>query len=202
MTRILSALIIFLTFGRTLSAQDSTRVNESTSEENIALITMTGIIIPLAIIGTVVSAIPPSVSIVTRDGVQYGAFKLESGVGIGEKRETGIFSDWRLGVSYLFVVKSSIRNVFRAEVKKDFHFTFLDRRKIILPGFHVSAGLLTDFPNEGYTVGAGAWVKTPWIGYFGFFPEHTYGLTYRYNKYFGGKEFHEVSVGMTSAFTF
>jgi hypothetical protein len=202
MNRILITAIICALAAQPLAAQDSTRVTESTSEENIALLTVTGIIIPLAIIGTVVSSVPPSVSIVSRDGAQYGALTLESGFGIGEKRETGIISDWRLGLSYSYIITSGIRNIFRAELKRDFHLNFIDRRKIVLPGFHVSAGMLTDFPNEGYTLGAGAWVKTPWIGYFGFFPEHTYGLTYRYNKFFGGKEFHEVSVGMTSAFTF
>ncbi|NUN69763.1 MAG: hypothetical protein HUU02_08650 [Bacteroidetes bacterium] len=196
-TIIITFLVPFL-----LMSQDSTRVNESTSEENIALITMTGIIIPLALAGTVVSSLPPSVSIVSRDGREFGAYTIESGFGIGERRETGILSDWRLGLSYTFVIHSSVRDMFLAEVKKDFHFDFIDRRKIIMPGFHLSAGLFTDFPNEGYSVGAGAWVKTPWIGYFGFFPEHTYGITYRYNKFFGGKDFHQFSLGMTSAFTF
>lgn len=195
-------LLIALLVPALLTAQDTTRVNESTSEENIALITMTGIIIPLAVAGTVVSSLPPSVSIVSQEGKEYGAYTIESGFGIGEKRETGILSDWRLGMSYTFVIHSSVRDIFRAEVKKDLHCDFIDRRKIIMPGVHVSAGFITDFPNKGYTVGAGAWVKTPWIGYFGFFPEHTYGFTYRYNKLFGGREFHQFSLGMTSAFTF
>jgi hypothetical protein len=199
MMRIL--LILFL-IPALVKAQDSTRVNESTSEENIALITMTGIIIPLALAGTVVSSLPPSVSIVSRDGREFGALTVESGFGIGQDRGTGILSDWRLGLSYTFVIHSSVRDIFRAEVKRDFHFDFIDRRRIIMPGVHVSAGFITDFPNEGYTVGAGAWVKTPWIGYFGFFPEHTYGFTYRYNKFFAGREFHQFSLGMTSAFTF
>lgn len=183
-------------------AQDTTRVNESTTEENIALITMTGIIIPLAIIGTVVSAVPPSLSIVTRDGKSYGAVNIETGIGIGEMKETGIFSDWRLGLSYTFIVHSRIRNIFRTEMKRDVHFDFVDRRKIFLSGIHLSAGLLSDFPNRGYSVGAGLWLKSPWIGYFGFFPQHTYGITYRYNEYFQGKAFHEITLGMTSAFTF
>jgi hypothetical protein len=202
MNSILSTILILMIVVRTGAAQDSVRVNETTTEENIALITMTGIIIPLAVIGTVVSAVPPAVSIISRDGAQYGGLTLESGFGIGTPGETGIISDWRLGMSYTFVINSRIRNYFRTELKKDFNFDHLDRRKIIVPGFHLSAGVMTDFPNEGYTVGAGAWIKTPWIGYFGFFPEHTYGITYRYNKYFGAKDFHEVTFGMTSAFTF
>ncbi|MFA5833534.1 MAG: hypothetical protein WDA22_08655 [Bacteroidota bacterium] len=195
-------LIILITLNTSVQAQDSTRVNESTTQENIALLTITGIMIPMAIAGTIISVLPPSVSIVTNNGNNYGALNFESGIGFGEKRETGVFSDWRMGISYSYVISSHIRNIFRAELKKDFHFDFVDRRKIFLAGFHLSAGLLTDFPNDGYTLGAGAWVKSPWLGYFGFFPQHTFGATYRYNKYFKAKEFHEVSLGITSAFTF
>jgi hypothetical protein len=193
-------LLICVTFR--LDAQDSTRIDDSTTEEKIALTAMTGIIIPLAIAGTVISVIPPAISFVTKDGINYGALNLESGIGIGKKRETGIFSDWRAGVSYSHIFSSRIRDIYRAEVKRDFNFAFIDRRMIWLSGFHVSAGLLTDFPNDGFTVGAGAWAKSPWLSYFGFFPQHTVGFTYRYNKYFGGSDFHEITMGMTSSFTF
>lgn len=199
-----SSTIVLLVSALFLSrsyAQDSTRVNESTTEENIALLTMTGILIPLAITGTVISAVPPSFSVVLKDGVSYGAINFESGFGFGTKRETGVFSDWRLGLSYTYIVSSTVRDLFRAEVKKDLHFDYVDRRKIFLSGIHLSAGVLTDFPNEGYTFGAGAWLKSPWLPYFGFFPQHTFGVTYRYNRYFGGKDFHEISMGVTSAFT-
>ncbi len=184
------------------NAQDTTHRDASTTSEDIALLTMTGILIPLAIAGTVISAVPPSVSVLTKDGVTYGALNFETGFGVGEKHVTGIFSDWRLGLSYTYIVSSNVRDVFRAEVKKDFHFDFVDRRKIFLSGIHLSAGLLTDFPNNGYTLGTGVWLKSPWLSYFGFIPQHTFGITYRYNKYFGGKDFHEISLGVTSAFTF
>lgn len=202
MKKITAALLVVLLFLSQTQAQDTTRVNESTTEENIALITMTGILIPLAITGTVISAVPPSFSVVLMDGVSYGAINFESGFGFGAKRETGIFSDWRIGLSYTYVVSSNVRDLFRAEVKRDFHFDYVDRRKIFLSGIHISAGLLTDFPNDGYSLGAGAWLKSPWLPYFGYFPQHTFGVTYRYNKYFGGKDFHEISLGVTSAFTF
>lgn len=202
MNRISIAITILLLLSRNLSAQDTARVDQSSLEENITLYTMMGIVVPLAVAGTVISSFPPSVSIVSKNGVNYGAVNIESGFGIGETRETGIFSDWRVGLSYTMVVNSKVRNVFRTELKREMNFSFIDRRKIVVPGIHVSAGVLSDFPNMGYTVGAGAWLKTPWIGYFGFFPQHTFGFTYRYNKYFRGNEFHEFSIGMTSAFTF
>ncbi len=181
--------------------QDTVRVSESTTEENIALITMTGILIPLALMGTVISALPPSFSMVTLNGVTYGAMNIESGIGIGDRRETGVFSDWRLGLSYSYIINSNIRDIARAELKRDVHFDFVDRRRIFLSGFHVSAGVITDFPGKGYTLGGGAWIKSPWLNYFGFFPQHTFGVTYRYNKFFGGTEFQEISLGVTSAFT-
>ncbi|MFA6467947.1 MAG: hypothetical protein WCW35_03550 [Bacteroidota bacterium] len=195
---VLTSCILFIGQAR---GQDTTAISAPTTKEDIALATITGIIVPLAIAGVVVSAVPPSYSIVAKEGVAYGAVNLETGFGIGEKKVTGVFSDWRLSFSYSFVLNSKVHNVFRTEVKHDLHFDFVERRKIFLSGVHISSGLLTDFPNEGYTVGAGAWLKTPWLSYFGFFPQHTYGITYRYNKFFRGKVFHEFSLGITAAFT-
>ena len=183
-------------------AQDTTRADESTTEENVALITMTGTMIPLAIAGTVISIVPPSICLLTKGGINYGAMNFESGIGFGEKRETGVFSNWRVGVSYSHIFSSNVRDIFRTEVKRDFNFDFINSRKIFLSGFHISAGLFTNFPRDGYTIGTGAWIKSPWLSYFGFFPQHTIGVTYRYNKYFIGKDFHEISLCMTSSFTF
>lgn len=201
MNRSLIFIFACLLFNVFAKGQDSTRVTTSTADEDIALATMTGIIIPLAVAGVVISSVPPSIGIVTKDGAAYTSVNIETGVGIGERRMTGVFSDWRMSISYSFILHSKVRDPFRAEVKRDVHFDFVDRRKIFLSGIHVSAGFLTDFPNKGYTVGGGAWLKTPWQSYFGFFPQHTYGITYRYNKYVGGKEFHEISLGMTASFT-
>ena len=198
MKQTLTVLLVAISISH---AQDTTRVDESTSSENIALAAMTGLIIPLAIAGTVVGVIPPSATIVIKDGVAYGGMNFETGYGIGERRETGVFSDWRLGLSYSYIVNSKVRDLLRIEVKRDFHFHFVDRRKIFLSGIHLSGGLFSDFPNHGYTVGTGLWLKSPWLAFFGFIPQHTYGITYRYNKFFHGKEFHEVSLGVTSAFT-
>lgn len=182
--------------------QDSSDVNESSAGKNAAVILTAGIIVPLAIAGTVISIIPPSVSFIARDGVNYGALNFETGIGIGENRETGEFSTWRGSLSYSYVFSSKVRDIFHAEVKKDFNFDFIDERKLFLAGFHISAGLLSDFPHHGYSIGSGAWMKTPWLSYFGFFPQHTFGAAYRYNKYFDGKGFHEISLGITSSFTF
>ncbi|MDP1677993.1 MAG: hypothetical protein Q8L88_14135 [Bacteroidota bacterium] len=202
MNRIVTVIVIFLFLVTQTKAQDSTSVENTSTSETIALWTMTGIIVPLAIAGLVISTAPPSVGFVSKNGVEYGVLNFETGIGFGEKRITGVFSGWRIGTSYSYIFNSNVRDVFRVELKKDFHFDFVDRRKILLSGFHLSAGLMTDFPNDGYTVGTGAWLKSPWLPFFGLFPQHTYGITYRYNKYFSGTDFHEVSVGVTSAFTF
>ena len=183
-------------------AQDSSDVNEFSTKENVAIINTTGIIIPLAIAGTLISILPPSISLISKEGVNYGSLNFETGIGIGEKRESGQFSTWRGSLSYSYIFSSRVRDIFRAEAKKDFNFNFIDDRKIFLAGFHISAGLLSDFPHHGFSIGSGAWVKTPWLSYFGFFPQHTFGAAYRYNRYFNGKEFHEISLGMTSSFTF
>lgn len=196
-------IIVLLSVGvNSSTAQESTRADSSSTEEDIAVYTMTGIIVPLALAGTAVSVVPPGFSTIIRDGKAYGAINLESGIGFGEQRGAGIYSDWRIDLSYTYVVNNDIRDPFRIELKREFHLDFIDRRHIVLPGLHMSAGLMTDFPNEGYTLGTGAWVKTPWLAYFGFFPQHTYGLTYRYNAFFNGGHFHEVTLGVTSAFTF
>lgn len=184
------------------AGQDSTAVQESTFGQDVALYTMTGIIVPMALAGTVVSVLPPSVGTVVRNGTAYGALSVETGYGDGAVRETGEFTDYRVSLTYTHVFHSKVRDLFRLEYKRDFHFDFADRRKIFLGGFHVSGGVMTDLPNHGYTVGAGAWFKSPWLPFFGFFPSHTYGITYRYNRYFAGTAFHELSLGVTSAFTF
>ncbi len=202
MKRIATIILTTVLFVGLIQSQDSTNVDGSSTSQTIALWTMTGIIVPLAIAGVVISAVPPSVSVVSKDGVAYGALNFETGIGFGEKRVTGVFSDWRFATSYSYVVNSNVRDIFRIEMKKDFHFNFVDRRKILLSGFHLSAGLMTDFPNYGYSVGAGTWLKSPWLPFFGFFPQHTYGISYRYNKYFKGDIFHEISIGVTSTFTF
>jgi hypothetical protein len=202
MKQIIIFILSFIMIIGHLKAQDSTSVDETSATETIALWSMAGIIVPLTIAGVVISAVPPSFSIISKDGIAYGALNFETGYGFGEKRVTGIFTDWRIGTSYSYVFNSNVRDLFRVELKKDFHFDFVDRRNILLSGFHLSAGLMTDFPNHGYTVGTGAWLKSPWLPFFGFFPQHTYGITYRYNKYFDGNDFHEISLGVTSAFTF
>lgn len=183
-------------------AQDSTRSDPYTTSQNIALYSMTGIIVPLALAGTVISFLPPSGGVVIRNGVPYGTMSVETGFGNGRQLQTGEFTDQRISVIITHVFHSKIRDVYRVEYKRDFHFDFVDRRKIFLSGVHVSAGVFSDFPNHGYSVGGGAWLKSPWLPFFGFFPSHTYGLTYRYNAYFTGPSFQEVSFGIASIITF
>lgn len=195
-------VIVIILLSSQLHAQDSTNTETRTPSQNIALYTMTGVIIPLAIAGTVISFLPPSGGFVIRNGVVYGTMSIETGYGDGALFEAGEFTDYRVTVNYTHVFNSKVRDIYRAEVKKDFHFGFVDRRKIFLEGIDLSAGLFTDFPNHGFSFGGGVWLKSPWLPFFGLFPSHTYGITYRYNKYFRGKDFYEISLGVTSALTF
>lgn len=202
MKRTFCFLILAGTLPLPAYAQDSTSVGDRTLSHTIALYSMTGIVVPLAIAGVVVSMVPPSGGIVVKDGAVYGSFSLETGYGDGQKLETGEFTDYRISLVYTHLLSSKVRDLFRIEAKKEFHGDFLDRRKVFLKGFHLSGGVFSDLPNHGVTVGGGIWLKSPWLPYVGLFPSHTYGITYRYNKFFSGNDFHEISLGVTSAFTF
>ena len=204
MTTIRNYSILFLTCVSLVTAQqtDSTQSDGASATETIAVWTTTGIIVPLALAGVVISAVPPSFTTVFKNGKSYGGFSFETGYGIGRFRETGVFSDWRLSAGYTYIVSSKVNDAFRLELKRDLLFEFADRRKILLAGMHFSGGLMTGFPEKGFTLGTGAWLQSPWLNYFGFFPQHYIGIAYRYNRYFSGTEFHEVSLGMTSSFTF
>ena len=193
---------IFVLLAIPVRAQDTTHVDEYSTSQYAALYTMTGIVVPLVIAGTVVSMVPPSGGLVVRDGATYGSFSLETGYGDGQMRETGEFTDYRVSLVYTHIFSSKVRDLFRAEVKKDIHFDFIDRRKIFLSGIHFGGGVFSDFPNHGLSLSGGLWLKSPWLPFFGFFPSHTYGLTYRYNTFLSGGDFHEISLGVTSAITF
>ncbi|MFZ4622042.1 MAG: hypothetical protein ACOYNS_15880, partial [Bacteroidota bacterium] len=176
MTLLRALLIVLLLFSIATAQQtDSSQTGQPSVNETIAVWTTTGIVVPLAIAGVVISAVPPSFTTVFRNGNAYGGISFESGVGLGTFRETGIFSDWRFAVGYSYIVSSKVKDIARLEVKKDIKFDFVDRRKIFLAGLNLSAGLMTDFPNKGFTAGGGVWLQTPWLSYFGFFPQHTIG---------------------------
>jgi hypothetical protein len=202
MNRTVYFLAIVIALPLQIFAQDSTNADEGTLSHAVALYTMTGIVVPMAIAGVVISMVPPSGGIVVKDGAVYGSFSLETGYGDGQKLETGEFTDYRISLVYTHLLSSKVRDLFRIEAKREFHGDFFDRRKIFLKGFHLSGGVFSDFPNHGVTVGGGIWLKSPWLPYVGLFPSHTYGITYRYNKFLSGNDFHEISLGVTSAFTF
>jgi hypothetical protein len=91
MNRFFALFVIFFFFVVQTKAQDSTTVETSSTSQSFALWTMTGIIVPLAIAGVVISVLPPSVGIVSKDGVIYGSLNFETGYGFGKKRLTGVF---------------------------------------------------------------------------------------------------------------
>lgn len=206
MTRLIFILMLLAMFGSLLAyGQDSTSTEfqrtQTTTYENAIEIASTVVLVPLAIGSTVISAIPPSGGMVMRDGKINGILAFETGVGFGEKVDLKRFSDARFTVGYTHVFAQDQKDFFRVEAQKDFHISFVDRRELFLFGVSPSAGIITDFPSTGYSLGVSSWLMTPWLSYFGFIPQHTFGITYRYNKYFGGKEFAEISAGMSAAFT-
>ncbi len=184
-----------------IQRQRSFKVPETTTYEDAIEIASTVVLVPLAIGSTVLSAIPPSGGMVMHDGKINGILTFETGVGFGEKVDLKRFSDAQFTIGYTHVFAQDQKDFFRFEAQKDFHISFVDCRELFLFGISPSAGIITDFPSTGYSLGVSSWLMTPWLSYFGFIPQHTFGITYRYNKYFGGKEFGEISAGMSAAFT-
>ena len=199
------AVMAILSFHPLALAQDSTGTQfqgtESTAYGDAMEIVSTVVLVPLAIGSTVVGIVPPSGGIVVSDGKVSGILSFETGVGFGEKVDLKRFSDFRLTASYNHIYSQTSKDFVRLEANKDFHLAFVDRRKIFLFGVTPSAGFITDFPSRGYSLGVSSWLMTPWLSYFGFIPQHTFGINYRYNKYFNGKDFGEISAGISSAFT-
>ena len=185
--------------------QDSTSTEfqsaETTTYEDAMEIVSSAVLVPLAIGSTVIGVVPPSGGIVVHDGKMNGVLTFETGVGFGEKVDLKRFSDARLVVGYSHIFSRDQRDFFRLEAKEDFHLGFVDRRELFLFGVSPSAGVITNFPSTGYSVGVSSWLMTPWLLFFGFIPQHTFGVAYRFNRYFGGKEFGEISAGMSAAFT-
>jgi len=161
----------------------------------------TVVLVPLAIGSTAISIVPPSGGIIVENGKGHGILAFETGVGFGEKIDLKRFSDMRFTVGYTHIFSEEQKDFVRCEATGDIHLTFVDRREIFLLGVSPSAGIITNFPSTGYSLGASSWVMTPWLSYFGFIPQHTFAITYRYNKFFGGKGFGEISAGMSAAFT-
>lgn len=203
--RILALGILMMVSAPQLFGQDSSSARfqktESTTYEDAMTIGATVILVPLAIGSTVVSIVPPSAGVLVRDGNTNGVLSFETGIGFGEKIESKLFSDIRFTAGYTHVFTEAQKDYVRLEAKKDFHLGFVDRREILLFGISPATGMFTEFPSTGYSIGASTWLMTPWLSYFGFIPQHTFGVTYRYNRYLSGKYSHEIVAGMSSAFT-
>jgi len=164
-------------------------------------IVSTAVLVPLAIGSAAISIVPPSGGVVIENGKGYGILSFEAGIGFGEKVNLKRFSDARVTLGYAHIFSEKLKDFVRCEATGDIHLAFIDRREIFLFGVSPSAGVVTNFPSTGYSVGISSWVMTPWLTYFGFIPQHTFGITYRYNKFFGSKGFGEISAGMSAAFT-
>jgi hypothetical protein len=185
--------------------QDSTLTGfesaETTPYDNAMEIVSTVVLVPLAIGSTAISIVPPSGGIVVENGKGHGILTFETGVGLGERVDLKRFSDARFTFGYTHIFSEGLKDFVRCEATEDIHVAFIDRRELFLFGVSPSAGFITNFPSSGYSVGASSWVMTPWLSYFGFIPQHTFGISYRYSKFFGGKGFGEISAGMSAAFT-
>jgi len=202
---ILKILMLVVSVPIMAFGQDSTSTEfqsaETTNYENAMEILSTVVLVPLAIGSTAISIVPPNGGVLFRDGKANGILSFETGIGFGKKVDLKRFSDARLTFGYTHVFAQDQKDFFRVEGEEDIHICFVDRRELFLFGVSPSAGIISDFPSTGYSVGVSPWLMTPWLSYFGFIPQHTFGITYRYNKYVGGKGFVEITAGMSAAFT-
>jgi hypothetical protein len=203
--RILTLAILIMVASSQLFGQDTTSAQfqktESTTYEDAMAIGEAVILVPLAVGTTIISVVPPNGGVLVRDGKANGVLSFETGIGFGEKIELKRFSDIRFTAGFTHVFTQAQKDYIRFEAKKDFHLGFVDRREIFLFGISPAAGMFTEFPSTGYSIGVSTWLMTPWLSYFGFIPQHTFGITYRYNKYLSGKYSHEITAGMSAAFT-
>ena len=197
---LLAASVSIPAFGQDSTATEHQSTQTTTYGDALEILSAV-VLVPLAVGSTVVGIAPPSGGVIVRDGKADGILSFESGIGFGKKVNLKRFSDARLTVGYIHVFARDQKDFVRVEANEDFHICFVDRRELFLLGVSPSAGMITDFPTAGYSVGVSSWLMTPWLPYFGLIPQHTFGLTYRYNKYFGGREFGEFSAGMSAAFT-
>ena len=187
-------------FGQDSTAAEPQSVSSTPSEDAMSIVA-TATLIPLAFGSTVIGIVPPSGGVIVHDGKADGLLSFETGIGFGTRANLKRLSDVRVTIAYAHVYSTTSWNLCRLEVKRDFHFGFIDRREIVLFGISPAAGVFTDFPSKGYSVGASTWLMTPWLSYFGFIPQHTFGVNYRYHRYFDGRGFGEISAGISSAFT-
>lgn len=186
------------------AAYDSTQYEStrSSSFDEAALIGANAMLIPLAIGASAISIAPPSIGVLVDDGVTYTTLGFESGIGLGTMRETGVFANERLLVSYVHVYNRHQRDIWRVDAVKDIHFSFLDKRQLMLLGASPMAGVFARGAERGYALGASLRLMIPSLPYVGLFPLHTIGITYRYNKFFSGGAFHTVALGISAAVTF
>jgi hypothetical protein len=174
----------------------------STVYEQAALIGANAVLIPLALSVAAVSIAPPSLGMVIDNGVSYATVGFETGIGLGPATESGRFAEKRLMLNYTHVYNVHRHDLWRIEGVKDFNFGFIDSRKIFAFGVSPMAGLYTDGPARGYSLGASVRLMLPSLPYFGMFPLHTIGVTYRYNRNFNGADFHTAGFGVSAAVIF
>ncbi len=182
---------------------DSTQYSSTETPTNdIVSSTISIVTIPL-LLGTIaISIIPPSFGVKIEEGGTKNFLEFQTGIGLGRRIQSGIFSDMRLQFGYVHFFQKSEPDFWRAEFHHDIHFDFIDKRKLFLFGMSPSVGINTNFSSSTFSVGGSLWLMTPQIPFLGFFPLHTFGITYRYNTDFSQEKFHTISLGISSAIVF
>jgi hypothetical protein len=183
---------------------DTTEYESTTSTpyEQAALIGANAVLIPIALGAAALSVAPPDVGVLVDHGVSYASLGFETGIGVGAQTETGRFSDARLMLNYTHLYSQSRHDLWRIEAVKDVNLFTVGKRGILAFGVSPMIGLYTDGPARGYSIGSSVRLMLPSLPYVGMFPLHTLGVTYRFNKTFGGGEFHTAVLGISAAVVF
>ncbi len=205
-SKIIFSVVVNMFLFSTLQAQsnDSTQfaTTDSSAYEDAALVGMTALTIPVVLGITAISIVPPSFGVLVNKGTAQGMMSFETGVGFGRNKRTGRFADTRFIAGYTHVYNKNEKDFWRVEISRDFHAQFIDKRKIFLLGASPSVGYINNGSEHGYSVGAQLWLMTPTLSFIGFFPLHTFGISYRYNTFAKATPFHTLSLGISSAFMF
>lgn len=200
-----AVVVLILAGARGVFGQDTASAPiddpEPSTYERVMTIGEAIVLVPMTLGTTLIGIAPPSGGLLIRDGRAHWVLSFESGVGFGQRANLKRFSDARFTVGFTHLFGNAQKDFLRLEAKRDLHIAFIDRREILLFGISPLGGMFTEFPSTGYSVGLSAWLMTPWISYFGFIPQHTFGLTYRYNRYLSGNGSHEITAGISAAFT-
>lgn len=182
------------------------RVATITEAERAALIAYTAVAIPTALAIGALTVLPPSIVVLSEDGVARGGAALNTGVGFGVgDRDTALLTWYplaRLQLEGAWIPERDRAFLLRSTLLYDVRFTPIGRRKLLDLGASIGLGAATDFSMLSPFVEASVGLSNPFgIRFIPFNPGHHYGLRARigYDLH-GGRSWHELAFCASSTF--